>query len=92
MLGWVICIVLLLTTLVSILIFVVLALLLPPHLEFPVREDKMITGVNVLNPGMSVLKNQTIVIKHGIISKIRPTLASDRPSVCKGCFVIPGLI
>lgn len=64
----------------------------PPSAKLPKRSDHMISGVNVLNPGSPVSNNQTIIIKDGVITDIRPTRAGDVAAICPDCFVMPGLI
>lgn len=77
---------------VSIAILIIAKILLPPRINFPAQADQMISGVNILNPGSPLLENQTIVIKDGKILEIRSTVVSDSPSICGGCYVMPGLI
>ncbi|PHR91688.1 MAG: hypothetical protein COA69_10885 [Robiginitomaculum sp.] len=74
------------------LALIVFMSLKPPSAKLPKRSDRMITGVNILNPGAPVLENQTIIIKDGVITDIHPTQAGDDPAVCPECFVMPGLI
>ena len=92
MLKWIKYLALLLAVLISVIIFVVFKLLLPPQINFPAKADQMIAGITVLNPGSTTLENHTIVVKNGRITEIRPTRTSDDPSICNGCFVVPGLI
>lgn len=92
MLKWIKYIALLLAVLISVITFVVFKLLLPPQINIPAKADQMITGVTVLNPGSPTLENHTIVVKGGRITEIRPTRTDDDPSICSGCFAVPGLI
>jgi len=67
-------------------------MLTPPSLSVPEREDRTLSGVTIWNPGEPLVKNQTIIIRDGVIANIRDTRSSDKPSICNGCFVMPGLI
>ena len=68
MIKWIKYIAVFLAVFMAILAFVVLKLLLPPRINFPVSADHMITGVNVLNPGSPTLENHTIIVKNGKIA------------------------
>ncbi|MEE9434201.1 MAG: amidohydrolase family protein [Sphingorhabdus sp.] len=67
-------------------------MLTPPSLSVPEREDRTLAGVTIWNPGEPATKNQTIIIRDGVISEIRGTRSNDKAFVCEGCFVMPGLI
>lgn len=64
----------------------------PPRLKTPVQADAVISGVTVLNPGVSRLENQTIVVRGGLIVEVRARAAGDPPAICEGCIAMPGLI
>lgn len=64
----------------------------PPHIEAPAQADAVISGVTVLNPGVSRAANQTIVVRGGRIVEVRPRAASDPAPICDGCVAMPGLI
>ena len=67
-------------------------MLTPIYVTVPPRSDRMITHVNIWNPGEPLLLDQTLVIKNGLIAEIRSTRPSDDPPICKNCFLMPGLI
>ncbi len=67
-------------------------MLAPPNIPVPPRFDRMIANVNIWNPGEALQLDQTIVIKNGLITEIRPSRIGDDPPICKNCFVMPGLI
>ncbi len=73
-------------------IIVLYAAITPPNIKVPKQEDRIISGVTIWNPGETARQNQTIIIKQGMISEIRDTLSSDDVSLCKDCYVMPGLI
>ena len=84
-------------TIFAVAVIVLLALvawiyLKPPTAKLPIRSDRMITGVTILNPGSPLLKNHTIVVKDGLIHDIRPSHSEDDAAYCPNCFIIPGLI
>lgn len=64
----------------------------PPRIEVPSQADAVISGVTVLNPGVSRSANQTIVVKGGKVVEVRARIASDPPPICDGCIAMPGLI
>lgn len=66
--------------------------LIPPHIPVPATEDHVISNVTIYNPSEPVLPNQTIIVRDGIITDIRPTVPSDGPALCENCFAMPGLI
>ncbi|HEY4944230.1 MAG TPA: amidohydrolase family protein [Rhizomicrobium sp.] len=66
--------------------------LLPPSLPVPPQSDIVISGVTVINPGMDRLSDRTVVVHDGRIVAVRPRVATDPTPICRGCYVIPGLI
>ena len=66
--------------------------LLPPELAAPPRTDIVISGVTVINPGTARLSDQTIIVHDGRVVTVRPGQAGDPPSLCPGCYAVPGLI
>ncbi len=64
----------------------------PSALPLVTAQDHVISGVNILNPGMPVKAGQTIEIVEGQIHRIRPMRPDDPAPLCNGCFAIPGLI
>ncbi len=76
----------------ALIFFVVIAALVPPVVPVPPKQDRVISYVTVLNPGKPLLPNQTIEIRGGVITAIRPAIASDPAPMCEGCIVMPGLI
>jgi len=64
----------------------------PPRIDVPAQEDVVISGVTVLNPGVSRTENQTIVVRGGKIVEVRARAASDPAPICVGCIAMPGLI
>lgn len=67
-------------------------MLSPPNISVPPSADRMITNVNIWNPGEPLKLDRTIVVKNGLITEIRPSRTGDDPPICKNCFVMPGLI
>ncbi len=66
--------------------------LLPPRLPVADKQDQILSGVTILNPGVAPLPNQSIVIEDGRIQDIRPRRADDPAPLCAGCYALPGLI
>jgi hypothetical protein len=64
----------------------------PPGINVPAQKDVVISGVTVLNPGVSRTENQTIVVRGGKIVEVRARAANDPPPICEGCIAMPGLI
>jgi len=67
-------------------------MLKPPYVPVPPSERHIFTQLNIYNPGKPILSNQTIIIDKGVIEDIRPSLPSDKGTICEGCYVMPGLI
>jgi len=67
-------------------------MLKPPYVPVPPSERHIFTQLNIYNPGKPILFNQTIIIDKGVIEDIRPSLPSDKGTICEGCYVMPGLI
>jgi imidazolonepropionase-like amidohydrolase len=67
-------------------------MLLPPDVPVPPRSDRMIAKVTIWNPGEPLQPDQTIIVKDGLITEIRPSRPDDDPPICPDCIVMPGLI
>jgi imidazolonepropionase-like amidohydrolase len=67
-------------------------MLLPPDVSAPPRSVRMIAKVAIWNPGEPLQPDQTIIVKDGHITEIRPSRPDDDPPICPGCIAMPGLI
>ncbi|NBB24460.1 amidohydrolase family protein [Porphyrobacter sp. SLTP] len=67
-------------------------MLLPPDVPVPPRSNQMIAMVTIWNPGEPLQPDQTIIVKDGLITEIRPSRPDDDPPICPGCIAMPGLI
>lgn len=63
-----------------------------PRLPVPPQMDTIISDVTVLNPGVGRTEHQSIVIKDGKVTAVRPVAPGDPAPACKGCIAMPGLI
>jgi len=66
--------------------------LMPPDLAVSPQIKWVISDVTVVNPSISRVEHQTLIIEGGRIKEIRDHADTDPKSICKGCTVIPGLI
>jgi len=68
------------------------AALQPPKLAVPPQKNLTLSNLTIWNPGSDKMVSQTLNIKDGLITDIRPSQGSDTAGFCDGCFAMPGLI
>ena len=68
----------------------------PPALDVPIARDVTIANITVVNPGKTILRNQTIIVKDQKIVSIHTSKKHERTSeglsIPAGSFIFPGLI
>ena len=67
----------------------------PPRPLAPPERSFVLTGVNIINPEIGRLRNKTIIVKEGRISRITDKAPADAGIIAgryAGYFVLPGLI
>lgn len=67
-------------------------LLLPPEIQVPQKQDRIISNITIWNPGEAPIEDQSIIIVDGMIVEIRDARPDDPEPLCEGCYVMPGLI
>jgi imidazolonepropionase-like amidohydrolase len=78
--------------LTSLLVAVAITALQPPRLVPPERERLVFSHITVLNPGVDVRHDQTVIVEDGRITAIRASTPTDPVPLCENCWALPGLI
>lgn len=78
--------------LLAVAIVALLLALQPPRVAVAPQADYVIADVTVYNPGAEPIPAQTIEVRGGRITAIRPRAPGDPEPTCRGCVAMPGLI